>query len=181
MLRYLRRAVLIGALLLAASAALAIVESKEESLLAVLYETVFGSPDLGPVEFETLARRQTPNDALACPAGFCAARADFDPGVYPFGDEELRRRFAAVVLAEPRVVPLYRSDTPGRPVQDRYLQRTRWLSFPDTIDVRFIAIDDSRSTLAIYSRSQIGVGDLGVNLARIRLWADPARLGAAGG
>src|ERR1019366_8498188 len=37
---------------------------------------LFGEPDLGPVSFERLERRSTPNDALACPPGFCEARAD---------------------------------------------------------------------------------------------------------
>ncbi len=89
-------------------------------------------------------------------------------------DEDLRRRFAAVALADERVVPLYRSDTPGRPVQDRYLQRSRLMSYPDTIDVRFIALDNDTATLAIYSRSQLGRSDFGVNLARIRRWVDAA-------
>jgi uncharacterized protein (DUF1499 family) len=153
--------------------------SREESMLAALYETVLGSPDLGPVDFETFRRSARPNAALACPPGFCAnAAADVDPGVFPVSDEELRRRFAAFALAEPQVVPVYRSDGPGRPMQDRYVQRSARMSFPDTIDVRFIALSDTTSTLAIYSRSQIGYRDFGVNLARIRRWTGEAALGA---
>jgi len=34
---------------------------------------LFGPPDLGPLAFESLRRRTTPNDALACPATLCAA------------------------------------------------------------------------------------------------------------
>ncbi len=174
MLRYLRMA-LIGLFGLAfAVGATGLLASKEESLLAALYETFFGPPDLGPVTFETLVRRTTPNDALACPPGFCAAPSDFDPGVHQGSDEDLRRRFAAVALADERVAPLYRGDQPGRPMQDRYLQRSRIMSYPDTIDVRFIALDNDRATLAIYSRSQLGRSDFGVNLARIRRWVDAA-------
>ncbi len=123
-------------------------------------------------------RRTTPNDALACPPGFCAAKADFDPGVHQGSDEDLRRRFAAVALADEKVVPLYRGDQPGRPMQDRYLQRSRLMSYPDTIDVRFIALGNDTATLAIYSRSQIGRSDFGVNLARIRRWVDAAMVRA---
>ena len=65
-------------------------------------------------------------------------------------------------------------------MQDRYLQRSRLMSFPDTIDVRFIAIDNDRSTLAIYSRSQIGRSDFGVNLERIRLWTNSAMVRGKG-
>jgi uncharacterized protein (DUF1499 family) len=50
------------------------------------------------------------------------------------------------------------------------VQRSRLLRFPDLITIRFIAIDANRTTLAIYSRSVWGQGDMGVNKARIRGW-----------
>ncbi len=178
MLRYLRFALIGLFALTLAVATTGLLASKEESLLATFYETFFGPPDLGPVTFETLVRRSTPNDALACPTGLCAAAADFDPGVHQGSDEDLRRRFAAVALADERVVPLYRSDAPGRPMQDRYLQRSRLMSYPDTIDVRFIALGNDTATLAVYSRSQLGRSDFGVNLARIRRWVDAAMVRA---
>jgi hypothetical protein len=37
---------------------------------------LFGEPDLGPVSFEQLERRATPNDSLACPPDFCKAGVD---------------------------------------------------------------------------------------------------------
>jgi uncharacterized protein (DUF1499 family) len=160
----------------AAAWAYAALTTREESVLARFYELVFGPPDLGPVDFEGLARRSRPNDALACPPGFCRnAAADVDPGPYPVPEEELRRRFAAAALAEPRVVPVYRHAAPGLPTQDRYVQRSEKMSFPDTIDVRFIPLGEASSTLAVYSRSQIGYSDRGVNLARIRRWTEAVR------
>ena len=89
MLSYLRRTLFALLGLLLVSTAVLLLTSREESVLALLWETTVGSPDLGPVDFETLQRRSSPNDALACPAGLCAAKADFDPGVYPGSDEEL--------------------------------------------------------------------------------------------
>ncbi len=182
MLKTIRRTTLI---LIAACAALAmyvLATTREESMLGLIYETVFGSPDMGPVDFETYRRGARPNEALACPPGLCAnATPDFDPGVFDVPDEELRRRFTAFVLSQPGVVPVYRSDQPGRPMQDRYVQRSRLMSYPDTINVRFIALGNSTSTLAIHSRSQIGYGDMGVNLARIRLWTGAQALRAGGG
>jgi uncharacterized protein (DUF1499 family) len=175
MLRFIRLMALGALFALAALAATALATTKEESVLAAIYETVFGPPDLGPIDFETFTRGSRPNTALACPAGFCRnAKADFDPGIFPGSDEELRRRFTQFVLAQPRVIPVYRHAAPGLPTQDRYVQRSAMMSFPDTIDVRFIALSDTTSTLAIYSRSQIGQSDFGVNLARIRLWTDNA-------
>jgi uncharacterized protein (DUF1499 family) len=53
---------------------------------------------------------------------------------------------------------------------DRYIQRSERLGFPDTIVVRFIDYPEGRSSLAIYSRSQLGESDLGANKARIERW-----------
>jgi uncharacterized protein (DUF1499 family) len=53
---------------------------------------------------------------------------------------------------------------------DRYIQRSERLGFPDTIVVRFIDRPEGQSTLAIYSRSQFGESDFGVNKARIERW-----------
>jgi uncharacterized protein (DUF1499 family) len=173
MLRLIRFTALSGLALVLALAGWWLVTTREESVLAAIYETVFGSPDQGPIDFETFTRSPKPNTALACPPGFCRnAKADYDPGVFQGTDEQLRERFTSFVLAQPRVIPVYRHERPGLPTQDRYVQRSALMSFPDTIDVRFIALSDTTSTLAIYSRSQIGYGDMGVNLARIRLWTD---------
>ena len=53
------------------------------------------------------------------------------------------------------------------------------MRYPDTVDVLVLPAEGGRSTVAIYSRSQIGRSDLGANLARIRRWLeDPALKGA---
>ncbi len=182
MLRFIRLAAFSAIFVILTVVALSLLTSKEESMLAVVYETIFGSPDLGPVDFETFTRASSPNTALACPPGFCRnAPADFDPGVFQGSDEDLRKRFTEFVLAQPRVVPVYRHAQPGLAMQDRYVQRSATMSFPDTINVRFIALSDTTSTLAIYSRSQLGHSDMGVNLARIRLWTDNAMVRGKGG
>jgi uncharacterized protein (DUF1499 family) len=176
MLRFIRLAAFSSVLALLGAVGFTLATSREEFVLGLAYETVFGSPDLGPVDFETFRRGTRPNTALACPPDFCRnAKADFDPGVFPVSDEELRQRFTAFVLSQPRVIPVYRHERPGLPTQDRYVQRSKLMSFPDTVDVRFIALSNTTSTLAIYSRSQIGYRDQGVNLARIRLWVDKTR------
>ncbi len=177
MLRTIRLFALAALLSCLAVISAALILSKEESLLAAFYEMVFGSPDLGPVEFETLVRSSKPNTALACPAALCRnAVADFDPGIFAVSDEALRIAFTRFVLDQPGVIPVYRHAQPGQVTQDRYVQRTAVMQFPDTINVRFISLGNATSTLAIYSRSQIGHSDLGVNLARIRKWTDKAVL-----
>ena len=124
-------------------------------------------PDLGSVAFETLQRRSTPNDALACPPALCSARSDMTPPLYRVSVQQLQTAFATMIASEPRVVRVASDDAT---MTGRYVQRTKWLGFPDTIAVRFLDGRDTTSTLALYSRSQFGESDLGVNRARIERW-----------
>ena len=129
--------------------------------------TLFGSADLGPVVFETLTRRKSPNDALACPADLCPAASDIVPPVYPMPAHVLRDAMAAAIAQEER---LQRVASDDATLTDRYVQRSRVMHFPDTIVVRTIERPRGTATLAIYSRSQLGHSDLGVNRARIERW-----------
>lgn len=128
---------------------------------------IAGPPDLGNVVFETLTRRGTPNDALACPSGLCRAASDIVSPVYPVGPADLRSAFARMLGREARVEKL---DADDAVLQDRYLQRTPLLGFPDTIVVRFLAAGEGRSTIAVYSRSRVGRKDFGANRQRIERW-----------
>ncbi|HIP24091.1 MAG TPA: DUF1499 domain-containing protein [Rhodobacteraceae bacterium] len=51
-----------------------------------------------------------------------------------------------------------------------YVQRTPVMKMPDYITVKFIDLEESKSTLVVYSRSRFGYGDMGVNKARVDLW-----------
>jgi uncharacterized protein (DUF1499 family) len=129
--------------------------------------SLFGPPDLGPVAFETLERRPTPNDALACPPHFCKATSDLVPPLFAVDAGGLRTAMAKVIASEPRIT-LVHSDGPAR--TERYVQRSALMGFPDTVVVRYIEQSQGRSTLAMYSRSQLGRSDLGVNKARLERW-----------
>jgi len=130
---------------------------------------LFGPADLGPVTFETLKRRSSPNDSLACPPNICTAKSDVTPPVFALSAPELARVFAKVIASEPTVEQVALDD--GGLTQ-RYVQRTKIMRFPDTIVVRFIDLGDGRSTIALYSRSQLGESDFGVNRARIERWLE---------
>jgi uncharacterized protein (DUF1499 family) len=127
----------------------------------------FGPADLGPVSFETLERRATPNDALACPPGVCRAQSDLTPPEYSVSAAELRQAFGRMIAAEPRTTHVATDDAA---LTDRYVQRSALMRFPDTIVLQFFDRPGGRSTLALYSRSQLGHGDMGVNRARIERW-----------
>src|SRR5260370_3478599 len=91
---------------------------------------VFGEPDLGPVSFEQLERRATPNDSLACPPDFCKARVDVTTRLYPVTAHELRLVFAKGIASQPRVSLAEANDAP---LTDRYIPRTVHPGFPDPI------------------------------------------------
>jgi uncharacterized protein (DUF1499 family) len=124
---------------------------------------LFGPADLGPVNFETLKRRTSPNDSLACPQNICIAKSDLASPVFAVSAPELQKAFAKVIASEPSVEQVA-SDDSG--FTRRYVQRTKIMRFPDTIIVRFIDLGDGRSTIALYSRSQLGKSDSGVNIER---------------
>jgi uncharacterized protein (DUF1499 family) len=135
------------------------------------WQGLFGSPDLGPVEFATLRPRATPNAALICPRDICPqAQADAEPPVFPVPSARLRSLVSEVALSEPGTSLLDRG-----PQQDRYLVRTRFMRFPDTVVVQVFDRGQDASTLALYSRSQVGRSDFGVNRRRIERWM--ARIG----
>jgi uncharacterized protein (DUF1499 family) len=129
--------------------------------------TLFGPADLGPVEFETLERRTTKTDALACPTGLCRADTDILVPVYPVDVPTLRKALLQVVKTERRLTRVAIDD---QLPADRFVQRSEKLRFPDTIVVRYLALPGGRSTIAIYSRSQLGRADFGVNSARVERW-----------
>ena len=52
-----------------------------------------------------------------------------------------------------------------------FVQRSQFLGFPDTIWIQGVSVDFGAS-LIIYSRSNYGYWDLGVNRERIRTWLE---------
>lgn len=56
-----------------------------------------------------------------------------------------------------------------------YVQRSPRLNLPDYISVKFIDLNGGKSTIAIFSRSRFGHGDLGVNEARVLSWVGTLR------
>jgi uncharacterized protein (DUF1499 family) len=126
------------------------------------------------IDFATLTRSTTPNDALACPADFCRAKADFVTAPVPIPATALAAKVLAVLAEEPRTELVARNDTGLKFV---FVQRSRIFRFPDTVNIAIIPSGDETSGLAIYSRSNYGHGDFGVNHARVSDWL--AKLGVS--
>ena len=117
-------------------------------------------------DLRQVGRSQRPNDALACPAGACAAVAEFDVPPYPVTAVHLLQQAEAIFSAEPRTKLIARYENPAGLV---FVQRSRICRFPDTVRVQAVDVDDGAS-LIIYSRSDYGFWDIGVNRRRVRRW-----------
>lgn len=155
-----KRAVIIVMVLIAATFG-----AGQLQLLDLLYEKLAGPPDLGPIAFERLTRRASGNDALACPPGECgSAPVDIRPPTYAQTANELRQRVRRYFSDAGAV--LVASDDAS--LHDRFVARTYFFHFPDTVDVAYFPVDAGHATLAVYSRSQLGSGDWGTNLRRVR-------------
>lgn len=137
-------------------------------MIESLYETLFGPADQGHADIAALGRPSRPNTALVAPEGFVAGRrVDAVAPIFARPAAEVRAALTAIALAEPHVEQVH-ADPAG--VQDRFVQRSAAMRFPDTVDVRYVDLGDGRSTIALYSRAQLGYRDFGVNLARIERW-----------
>ena len=127
--------------------------------------SAFGPADLGAVDFAQLVRRGSPNDALACPKGFCGgARADVVSPVFAIDARALRAAMERALASESRLERVAADAAAGTA---RYVQRTPLLGFPDPIELRYLDLPGGGSSLVIYSRSKLGDSDLGANRARI--------------
>lgn len=139
-----------------------------------VWERTYGSPDLGPVEFDDLAKGPKPNQALVCPRQLCNADSvDRVSPIYDLPALQLREELLNGLRSE---ADLLRVDDGEDPLKLRFVQRTQLMRYPDTIRIRIIPVGETRSTLALYSQSQIGYSDLGVNRDRLDRWL--ARLDA---
>lgn len=119
--------------------------------------------------FTHLVRRESGNDALACPSGYCPrAEADIDSPVFEMDAASLAGLVKSVALAEPRTALI--SSAQQDQTRLKFQQATKYLRFPDIVDVEVMQLAPGRSTLAIWSRSVAGRKDFGVNLARVQRW-----------
>jgi uncharacterized protein (DUF1499 family) len=123
--------------------------------------------DTAGIDFATLARPATPNTYLVCPKDRCAVPPDEEGPVFRIPPMRLLEFLRATLPAEPRTRLVRDESDLLRLV---LVQRSRVFRFPDTVTVQVFPLPDGGSTLAMYSRSNYGRSDLGVNKARVRRW-----------
>ena len=126
------------------------------------------------MDFQTLVLTSWKrNQYLVSPNNYCSARAHLASPTYDLSVEELRERWMTMIACQPRI-ETRKADEEA--MQYEFIQRTKIMRFPDIITVRFIPLEQRRSTLAVYSRSLYGRRDFGVNKDRARAWLEALAL-----
>ena len=122
------------------------------------------------MDFQTLVLKSWKrNQFLVSPDNYCDARPHMASPVFELSVADLRERWMALIAAQPRMETRQADD---EAMQYEFIQRTKYMRFPDIITVRFIPLEQARSTLAVFSRSRYGRRDFGVNKKRVRSWLD---------
>lgn len=123
-----------------------------------------------PIDFRSIRRSRRPNECLALPPGFGGQREpDIVSPVFTADAETLRRMFDRAIADEPRI-QVVRESPDG--LQVELIERSRWLKFEDRIIAGFHPSAGDRSAPLLWSRSETGFYDFGVNRARVVRWLD---------
>lgn len=147
--------------------------SNKTKLLGVLIivgilSSLFGCSDpVVQVDFKNISYINTPNYYLVCPPKYCSITPHEIGPVYPIEVKHVDIHWQQVIEKQPRVT-LVAEDKAKH--QYTYIQRTKYLGFPDTINVQLLSLDKNHTTVLIYSQSKYGYSDLGVNKARVKEW-----------
>jgi len=125
----------------------------------------------GPLlDFTDLKLTHRPNQYLVAPDGLCRNSTPHDiSAVYPVPPAALYAAWRTVIAAAPRTT-IIAENSDGLEIEA--VQRSAMVGFRDRINFAAFAADKDHSSLAIYSRSQVGYSDLGANKARIRRWLE---------
>lgn len=114
------------------------------------------------LDFTTLERAYTPNNALVCSPAICL-KSKSSQQMIAFEVDA-----ATVGKALRRIEPSaeIRTEANGD-IRARYVAVTSMLRFKDDVDVLIRPSGLQQSTMAVYSRSRVGFSDLGTNARRI--------------
>lgn len=125
------------------------------------------------IDFFTFSRPSKPNNYLACSDEYCpSAGYDLAAPLFDVPLAHVVEAWDALIAEQPRLEETGRSSDGW---QREYVQRTRFLRFPDTITVRFVAEDGEagglpQTRVLLHSQAQLGYYDFGVNKQRVHGW-----------
>ena len=136
-----------------------------------VWYSIHGPADLGAVEFSELPEMSSQDQVLICPELICdeGQKHQISP-IYDTDALTLRTAFVKMLEQE---TSLERVDNDSDPMRLRFVQRSRLLRRPDTINVQFFNFDSgSASSLALHGRSQVEIPYLHENRKRAERWLE---------
>jgi len=125
------------------------------------------------IDFFTFSRPSKPNNYLACTDEHCPkAGYDVTAPVFEAPLAQVVEAWEGIIADQPRIEETGQSSDGW---QREYVQRTRFLRFPDIITVRFVAEDVEEGALPktrvlLNSQAKLGYYDFGVNKQRVLGW-----------
>jgi uncharacterized protein (DUF1499 family) len=125
-----------------------------------------GLPTPPLTDLGQIVRPDSPNTALAAPAGFSPS-PDIVTPPYQVSADRLFALIREVAASQPRT---YQAAVYPERLQADYVARSLVFNFPDRVVVQVDRSDADRSFLIIYSRSVYGRSDFGVNRRRVETW-----------
>lgn len=135
-----------------------------------LWSALYGGPDQGPFDLETLVRTSKPHDALLCTPGACPPDLKADGALPTYDDEPAVLLTKLVQKAE--AAPDNAQQVGGATTDGtiRFVTRTATMKFPDTNQFWAVPMADGKTGLVAYARAQVGYSDLGINRKRLESW-----------
>jgi len=125
-----------------------------------------GLPTPPMMDVAHIVRPDSPNTALAAPAGF-SPTPDIVTPLYHMPVDRLFALVRDVAAEQPKT---YQAALYPEQRQVHYVARSAVFNFPDLIMVQVRAGSPDTSDLILYSRSVYGRSDLGVNRKRAETW-----------
>lgn len=127
-----------------------------------------GMQDL--TDFASLQRPSSPNSWLIVSPGLGKqVAADAEVPAYQMTPRQLAAAWQTVVETQPRTRILAVSDNG---LQIEAVQRSALFGFIDRISFQAVPIDEDSAGLLVYSRSNVGYWDMGVNRRRLSAWIE---------
>lgn len=119
------------------------------------------------LELATLKPPRMSNNWLVAPPHVVAAKPDEAAPAFDHSASLVAQEWLAVIERQPRTAVL---GVAGDGLQIEAEQRSAVFGFIDRISTRFVPLEPGRSTVIAYSRSLVGLWDIGVNRSRLRRW-----------
>lgn len=138
--------------------------------LILIFIAVFilqGCSQQPTANLQSLTLSKYPNYYLICPQNYCNVTPNENSPEYPVSADDLFNAWNLMISQEQNVTVL--DSVPSRGQYD-YIAKTSAFGFPNIVTVQFIALTDTSSTIAVYSRSKFGFYDFGLNKKRLQKW-----------